>query len=305
MSALRQQSAYNVRVESLRGVAALVVAAAHAGQVVVTSGGQRGELALMTDPNGSFWDSARQAYRWMTPAEGAVVLFFVISGYVLRLSLDRMKDREAAWIASNFLIRRALRLFPPVAFMVLIFAMFSVAGYGYPSSQLSLRSLISHAFLLDFRMNGVIWTLQAELLAAPIILICWFILSRWGPWPVRAIGTALCLLVVDGDAGHMLEGIWPGLAPVGIPSFLFAFVFGMLVAEWTELIQSEKFNRFRSWWLVLGVALICAAPHISFHWRLVMDAISAIAILGAVENGFSPLGNAILSTPAARFLGKI
>lgn len=103
----------------------------------------------------------------------------------------------------------------------------------------------------------------------------------------------------------MLEDIGPGLAPVGIPSFLFAFVFGMLVAEWTELIQSEKFNRFRSWWLVLGVALICAAPHISFHWRLVMDAISAIAILGAVVNGFSPLGNAVLSTPAARFLGKI
>lgn len=87
--------------ESLRGVAALVVAAAHAGQAVVTSGGQRGELALMTDPNGSFWDSARQAYRWMTPAEGTVVLFFVISGYVLRLSLDRMKDREAAPFRRN------------------------------------------------------------------------------------------------------------------------------------------------------------------------------------------------------------
>src|SRR5579859_2420849 len=83
--------------ESVRGLAALTVCFFH-----VASASYMG--APMIDPNSIL----------MLPLNGpgAVVLFFVLSGYVLRLSLESKFSASAMAVAVGFVISRLFRVYP-------------------------------------------------------------------------------------------------------------------------------------------------------------------------------------------------
>src|SRR6201994_5039063 len=101
------------RIESMRGIAALTVAAMH-----VTSSYVDGPAHGLLDGIGL------QGIKALTNGYGAVVAFFVISGFVLARSLDRNFD------AARFVRARMLRLFPAVIVTIAIFtALFH--GFGF------------------------------------------------------------------------------------------------------------------------------------------------------------------------------
>src|SRR3546814_16960325 len=79
--------------QSARGLAAIAVLTCHSLLVFETSGGIH-ELARITEPL----------------AHVAVVFFFVLSGFVLTLSLA--SKPLTAWVIAEFSIRRFARIFP-------------------------------------------------------------------------------------------------------------------------------------------------------------------------------------------------
>src|SRR5450432_1778143 len=92
--------------ESARGFAALSVCLFHtAGQPF-----QDGVVLAKNTPVGIFFNG-----------QGAVILFFVLSGFVLRSSLEKRRASGGAALATDFLIARIFRLFPVVIATVLLF----------------------------------------------------------------------------------------------------------------------------------------------------------------------------------------
>ena len=79
------------RLEALRGVAALMVALFHVGQTPYVD--DTGTARKLIDPvlKTVEWTWAAQAARIVGNGPGAVIIFFVLSGFVLTLLLQRMR----------------------------------------------------------------------------------------------------------------------------------------------------------------------------------------------------------------------
>jgi len=167
--------------ESLRGLAALMVAFAHSYSAISFSGvdklwdlsvWQVGELdALFAKFILIFCNGA-----------AAVTIFFVLSGVVLGLSLDAsMQPFPQRYV--EFLIKRIFRIYPSHLFvlfgicMLLFFSgwvnpgTFERATTWYNWFYLSLpdiRSVLNNALLLQVLLNPVTWTLAVEVAVALI-----------------------------------------------------------------------------------------------------------------------------------------
>lgn len=121
------------------------------------------------------------------PANGtaAVSLFFVLSGLVLILSLNRATGQWPS-IARSFIIRRIIRLYPPwiVSLAVVGLTIPLMVQFG-PSLQASswfrqhyqepwtVETWLRNLCLASITLNPVGWTLQVELLSAVLIVSWW------------------------------------------------------------------------------------------------------------------------------------
>lgn len=157
----------------------------------------------------------------------AVLLFFVLSGFVLMLSMDR-DARRGEWSIVSFTFRRIMRLYPAlIAALALCFAvggaavmMGSQAPYFVAAADpvITLKNML----LWEIGMHGATWTIQVEVLAIPFLLI--------GFWMARLFGVAgllACLAVA------ILEAQKPFITAFSPPlsGSLLAFYTGMLAAK--------------------------------------------------------------------------
>src|SRR5437868_4460916 len=92
--------------ESARGLAALTVCLFHASELTF-----QGTVVL----------AKNTAVGALLNGHGAVVLFFVLSGFVLRSSLEKNVKSGTAALAADFLIARFFRLFPVIVASVALF----------------------------------------------------------------------------------------------------------------------------------------------------------------------------------------
>src|SRR5580704_7413811 len=92
--------------ESLRGFAALTVCLFHAADIQYA-----GEQILQQ----------HAALRLVLNGHGAVILFFVLSGFVLRLSLDTRAGTSNALLSLKFVTARLFRLYPVVIATTVVF----------------------------------------------------------------------------------------------------------------------------------------------------------------------------------------
>jgi peptidoglycan/LPS O-acetylase OafA/YrhL len=195
------------RLEALRGVAALMVAAFHSWQSTWFDSTDKLRNFLVVSDGRVFASyCTNMILRVVGNGYGAVVLFFVISGFVLTGSLARGPQRLPRG-ASRFLIARLLRIYPAVFATVGLFAaLFWASGVfiDAPKAYIPL-GLLRNALLINTSIDGVTWSLQLELIAMPAIVLAYFgwrqwgvtvpvvfffclaALSFWGPWN-RVIG---------------------------------------------------------------------------------------------------------------------
>ena len=195
------------RLESLRGVAALIVVGYHASHRL--SGG----LAY------NWFDSF--AWRVLTAVAngtGAVVVFFVLSGFVLARSLESNSDPV------RFLRNRVFRLFPAaMAVVALLTALHWQFGFfvGYEASFDPL-DVILNLLMIRTDINGVMWSVTVECAATPLILLSVGLYLKRGERPLWGLIAVLLALSSWGPYVHLLGG-FTNLTP------LYAFVVGVLM----------------------------------------------------------------------------
>jgi peptidoglycan/LPS O-acetylase OafA/YrhL len=167
--------------------------------------------------------------------ESAVILFFVLSGYVLGASLDRSLDRASSSVTASFdfLVRRAGRIYPAMFAAMGLYWMFSLAlqgsGIVYPlvNAGIALRS----ATLYEITVHGPSWSLLVELFAAPFVLLFVLLRRRFGLFAM-AFAACYAMFAIDSPVlvGH-LANLWP---------YLISFVIGVAIAS--PQIASVRFE---------------------------------------------------------------
>jgi peptidoglycan/LPS O-acetylase OafA/YrhL len=282
----QDQRRFNPRIESMRGVAALTVAAMHATSSLVEGIPARGSL----DPLGL------QLIKALSNGYGAVVAFFVISGFVLARSLDRN------FSARRFFRSRLFRLFPAA---ITTIGLFAVLFYGWGffahrnSSYMPLNILANMA-MLHTDIDAVMWSMKAELAATPLIFVCVWLCRRFGARPVIATAMVLFGLAFVGQYSKLI-GDDTNLA------LLFAFPVGVLVHFKGEVIARRLRPRAAVLATLGSVAVFCACAFFkpSGTWTLLVQCLSAATLVMLIAYRPEVPLLAVLDTRIVRFYGRI
>jgi peptidoglycan/LPS O-acetylase OafA/YrhL len=263
------------RVESLRGLGALAVAAYH------MSGAMLHGVRLF--PHGA-WDGAGTSQNALgrfalvlLPAHAALMVFFVISGFVLRVSLQH-GPQKVSLASGKFLLARLFRIYP-IVIVGVILTVILFGGEPYPPRQvaepLTAPHLLANMFLLDISVNGSFWALQVELLMMPVILLLYFLERSRGPRILLCIALATTAL-----AYWTRWAVWPPLS-----TNVFPFVLGMLVPTLGRRFATGLSRRAATFW-TLGVvlAMLLTAPCLGVFSRqsAVIEAYSAAVLVSMV-----------------------
>ena len=240
-----------IRLETVRGLAALSVALGHTmSYLLVTNGGGGG---LFDQP------SARtiilKLIYGLLSGETAVIVFFVISGVVIGRSLDARRGTAAGNDLVSFMIRRVLRLYPAhivtvvgiigLAFIFLVgrapidFAAFpgtsparnpDVAEWlnGKVFNPLKRKSVVGNLAMASWSMNWVAWSLYVEICAAPLLPLFHHLSRKANQWLDVAVLLALISLALLN-----WDHLWS--------RYLFVFYLGMMVeshgVNWARALE--------------------------------------------------------------------
>ncbi|MGH3915063.1 MAG: acyltransferase family protein [Pseudonocardiaceae bacterium] len=218
-----------------------------------------GALTVVVDHSAPLTDSSRLTVfpiSWnLSPGYIALMGFFAMSGYQIS---DSWRQDPSWW---RFSVKRVLRLWPPLLFVVLVTAVVigplvsTLNPKDYFSAQQTWGYVINNAglYTLQHRLpgvfvdnpwpwsaNGSIWTLPMEVSGYILVLAFGaFALFRRARW--LTVLLLLLLIILDrrfdagignpGDGGSFLE------IPIGsMVSFLVAFSLGMVLHAYRDVI---------------------------------------------------------------------
>ena len=154
-----------------------------------------------------------------------VNVFFVISGFVIFMTLERIRRPE------DFVVSRFSRLFPTFWAAVLLTAaveaLTQVLGSGLTPLQIVANLLMVHEFLSFPSVDGVYWTLQIELFFYLWMFSLWLIGGLRRPYPWITLWLLLSL-ATSGVAGWSLPVPYR-VAQLGLLPHIPFFVLGMAV----------------------------------------------------------------------------
>lgn len=215
--------------DGLRGLAALYVVLVHIEPDI-------GVLPL-------FWSLFDKGVRY---GAFAVVIFIVLSGYVLMLPVSRSHSGHISGNLVDYIKRRSLRILPPyyvalfsyllLAFIIFLLETFSdfkwneIAGKGPFDPSFSLIDVLSHLLLVHNLNEGTFMTISPPL---------WTVATEWQiyfifPLLLLPIWRRFGLLAVVISAfliGLVPVYIFNGLFESASPWFLGIFALGMAAAE--------------------------------------------------------------------------
>lgn len=272
------KSDFKPGLETLRGLAALVVAMSH------------GRCAFVElDSAGSVADRLLGLFQ---PAS-AVVVFFVLSGYVLGRSLLR----DTNYLA--FAVRRLLRILPAFILSVL-FAYFVVSSVRIDPAPASTTAFFQSVFwpvptwgdvydnllLINSHVNGPTWSIWPELVGSAILPVV-VAIHRKTPQKFQWLAFAIVTVV---------------LAFSQIRLFLY-FYAGYFVAPRISAVIVKR-TIARSVVLVGGLALLIAFGHdpIDFKSRTIIpSSIGATLVIAAIAS----TRYRVLEIGLLRFLGQV
>ena len=247
LSTLHERPFFN-RVESLRGICAALVAGYH-----VSGWGAPAGMLLPHQPwigVGPLQNAIGRVELHLFSGHAALMVFFVISGLVLRISLQ-YGPQEFGRAAVRFHVARFFRIYP-----IVIFAMFIAAiahQWQLPGGlPLTPSIFVANLLLLDVSLNNTLWAIQLEVVMAPLIVLLYFLERRQGPWVLVPIAVISSVLAFSGK-----WALWQPLS-----EYFFAFVLGMLMPtlgrKWVMQLSQRAVNGwlavallglFLPWWL--------------------------------------------------------
>jgi peptidoglycan/LPS O-acetylase OafA/YrhL len=289
-----QQRKFIPQIEAMRGVAALVVASYHIGANFDKAAYAGGGLDAF----------CMKVFMGLSNGYGAVVAFFVMSGFVLARSLQQNPVNAENPDAVRFVRSRIFRLFPAAVFAVLLLTILH-QRYGlviYGGAAFDPFNVLLNMLMIHTDIDRVMWSMKVECVAAPLILISVWLYDRSGPRPLWIAVAVLFGLSFVGTYCHAL-GDGSNLAP------LYAFIVGILV----HFRGSVLARRLRAKWVssiaLLSVFVFCFAGLLKESpqtgWLLVIECFTAALLVTLIvwhprAMVFRPLDFRIV-----RFYGRI
>jgi peptidoglycan/LPS O-acetylase OafA/YrhL len=245
----------NLGLDGLRGIAALSVALGHC--LLHVTGLPLWDTSLRDFPSMPWSDIGIRVVSSLLPSDAAVMVFFVLSGHVLWGSFQRKRLRFFADLP-DYASARIYRLFPV--------AIASALPLGL-LKPVSAAELVRNMLLLSNSVNGVLWSLQVEVVASFALFAVWG-LTRGVAWKLLL---ALALALVAARFAH---GQFPVL-------FFPAFILGALISSVPQRV-------WRNHWLLAGAttALVFASLFLGHNGtsRLLQMA-AATVLVGCVASG--------------------
>ncbi|HEX4270678.1 MAG TPA: acyltransferase [Rhizomicrobium sp.] len=247
-----------------------------------------------------------------TLGPAAVLVFFVMSGFVLTLSLDRGDRSYREFIASRF-----IRLYPPFVFAILLSALLVAVIDPRPvphlsswfnefwTMQPSAALIAGHlAMIGTVRLEGldsVMWSLVHEMRIAlflPLIAIS----VRRAMWP------SLCLALL---VSLLAQTMAVNASPVA-ESWLMTAYYACLFFAGSAL--ALNIDRIRSWWMrrsgltraalwVVTILFICIPDQIGERWIVYTIGLGAIGVVMLCASDV--FAGKMLSNGALQYFGKI
>lgn len=288
------------RIESWRGLAALMVVSAHSWQSPWrdASGHLRNFYVPAVDVDGPVLAAITPYLRIFNNGGGAVAAFFVISGFVLASSLERGPD-DLSRNVSRFFLSRVFRIYPAVIATVAIFALVHWAtGYGHSSADYSVPCIIQNMLLLSTSINGVMWSLQVELVATFVIVLAYVLHNRWGS---AAVLSLTVLLIAASFLGSKMRALGPDLTT------LYAFPLGMLAFFHRHLVRRIPPKWSATCFVVSFVVMGSVRLLISYtsNWAAIIEvALAAVVVAYLAYGVLGPIGS-LFDHPVIRFYGRI
>lgn len=221
-----------------------------------------------------------------------VVMFFVLSGFVLARSLERDPNPR------RYLRNRIFRLLPASAASVLLFTVLYKNFGFYVGFEPSFDwvNVLLNALMIRSDINGVMWSLTIECLATPLILASFLTYKSYGPRPLVALCAILFAISSWGPYVHLLGG-YTNLAP------LYAFVVGVLLHFAPRPKQALQFLVVGSF-VSLVMFLACGLRK-QTALTILGEVISSAAIIYLVAISDGTKFFAVLDTAPTRLVGRI
>jgi len=251
---------------------------------------------------------------------GAVLFFFLLSGYVLGRSLTRSPATSVRSFA-GFAVRRVFRLYPAIIFALLAYAFATMVAplpaYKFTSGKTlwfagnaftqDFSWWLQEVFLLKFQLVPVMWTLRAELvcsLVLPLMValtprvgigaVCLAILFAWGLVFSKSFGA---------ESGEILLFVATSLR------YIFVFYLGFLLYRLEGLFR--HIGQKLSWGLVvlaLGVLALFSFVGSGLYWpqlwlQIPMTCVLALLLAVLIPCRMPRLKVFLLSRPLL-FLGR-
>jgi len=246
MAGVFRLEGHSVRLQSLRGVAALCVAVGHAFTVMRNGRIEDADFALRPG------NALLAAGEILLQPNTAVILFYVLSGLVLGESLRRHTAPNERSHLGAFGVRRLWRLLPVMWVSILFAAVVAILLRGavfagttawfdqFSSVATSPAILVQNLLGLSHSINSVLWSIQIELVMIVLLPLMAALSARTHLWADAAIVVALYLGAVE---------FW-GVVPNFV---LFAYCFYLGVAL-PKFLSNAALAR----WLGNGVCVLAA-----------------------------------------------
>ena len=218
---------FDYSLEALRGIAALFVVAAH---------------ALITGPTPDPHPQVKESWRYFFPSHLSVIVFFILSGYVI--GLTNAKPITTGRAIGIYLKKRLIRLYP--LYVLAILATVAVAALYH--TPYSLRTIGGWLLFLQGLVvevpgyNQPIWSLGYEI--AYYLLFILVSAMRW-----RAHWVA-CFFLGLGVALYSLQ-----VQPIVLVSYAYGAVFWFLGLSLVRLPKAEKPLEFGTMLAFIGLLL--------------------------------------------------
>jgi peptidoglycan/LPS O-acetylase OafA/YrhL len=248
--------------DSLRGLAALMVAIGHSFIAITFSGVDKlwATPIWLIEPNDAIF---AKLVLFVGNGSSAVTVFFVLSGVVLGLSLDR---DYSSWQVSyrRFLIKRVFRVYPAHILVLLsvvaILFLFSAINPGtyvdastwfnwYYRNLPNGENIARNLMLLDVFLNPVTWTLKIEMAVALI-----FPALHW----LSRIASKKVVVNVFLLIGLFILGV---LNPASFFfSHLYKFYLGLLIPLYLPMVMSDWRKITQIFTLLFSFLLLLLIP---------------------------------------------
>lgn len=286
--------------EATRGIAALIVAGFHVSQTKFKIGDQEFRLmAAARDSAFAIEAALADLFHPFLLGIPAVWYFFVLSGFVLAASLAR-DVRPIPASAWRFAVRRLCRIYPTIIAVILAFAaLYFTTGLALQPTY-GFVEIVSNMLLLTNTIDGVTWSMQAEVLATPVIFLGFVFWRRGSTVALFALAVILTSLSFSGDWNRLM-------GRVSITEPLYAFVFGVITYATGRRVVERVDPRYHGLCMAGAVLVFFYAGPVLGSSKYVMVAkITAAAVLiGFLAFGQNRTASRMLGVSAVRFLGRV